>query len=127
LSRILTITPGPAVDYATSVPRIVDGEKLSCRSPRIVVAGHGRAGSILVMETGRFFCHAPVVEMRSRIGAGDALLGALTLSLSRGEPPQEALRWGVAAAAATVRTEGTALCDLAAVGSLLPECRLERL
>jgi 6-phosphofructokinase 2 len=94
---------------------------------RIVVAGHGAAGSIMVGQGARVFCHAPEVEVRSKIGAGDALVGALTLSLSRGDPPERALQWGVAAASATVETEGTALCDRAAVERLLPACRLERL
>lgn len=94
---------------------------------RTVVTGHGSAGSLMVSEGQRVFCHAPEVEVRSKIGAGDALVGALTLSLSRDEPPERALQWGVAAASATVGTEGTALCELAAVESLLPACRLEPL
>lgn len=94
---------------------------------RIVVTGHGAKGSVMVAGDQRFFCHAPDVPVRSKIGAGDALVGALTLSLARGDAPEEALKWGVAAAAATVGTEGTALCDLGETEALLPECRLERL
>jgi 6-phosphofructokinase 2 len=93
---------------------------------RNIVAGHGAAGSLMVTAESRFFCQAPEVRMRSRIGAGDALVGALTLALSRGDPPERALQWGVAAAAATVETEGTALCDPARVEALLPDCRVER-
>ena len=93
---------------------------------RIVVTGHGAEGSVMVAGTEKFFCHAPQVPVRSKIGAGDALVGAFTLSLSRGDPPAKALKWGVAAAAATVSTEGTALCDRAKTASLLPETRLER-
>ena len=93
---------------------------------RIVVTGHGAEGSVMVAGDKKFFCHAPQVPVRSKIGAGDALVGAFTLSLSRGDPPAKALKWGVAAAAATVSTEGTALCDRAKTASLLPECRLER-
>jgi len=105
---------------------IAFGEKLVERGvARIVVTGHGAVGSAMVTEGRAFFCHAPKVEVRSKIGAGDALVGALTLSLSRGDPPEEALKWGVAAASATVATEGTALCNRAALESLLPACRLE--
>lgn len=93
---------------------------------RIVVTGHGAEGSVMVAGTEKFFCHAPNVPVRSKIGAGDALVGAFTFSLSRGNPPEQALKWGVAAAAATVGTEGTALCDLAETEALLPQCRLER-
>lgn len=94
---------------------------------RIVVTGHGAEGSVMVAGNQKFFCHAPTVPVRSKIGAGDALVGSFTLSLSRGDPPAQALKWGVAAAAATVGTEGTALCNLAETEALLPQCRLESL
>lgn len=74
----------------------------------------------------RYFCHAPQVPVRSKVGAGDALVGAFTLSLARGDVPEQALKWGVAAAAATVGTEGSALFELANTEALLPQCRLER-
>ena len=93
---------------------------------KTVVAGHGAEGSCMVAGDKKFFCHAPKVPERSKVGAGDALVGSFTLSLSRGDPPEKALQWGVAAAAATVSTEGTALCDLAATDALLERCRLER-
>jgi 6-phosphofructokinase 2 len=92
-----------------------------------VVTGLGATGSLLVSARERVFCHAPQVTVHSKIGAGDALVGAFTLALSRGDAPGSALQWGVAAAAATVATEGTALCDLEAVQALLPQCRLEAL
>ncbi|MDU8913403.1 1-phosphofructokinase family hexose kinase [Aestuariicoccus sp. MJ-SS9] len=93
---------------------------------QIVVCGHGSEGSVMVAGDQKFFCHAPQVPVRSKIGAGDALVGALTLSLARGDVPEQALKWGVAAAAATVSTEGTALFELADTEALLPQCRLER-
>lgn len=92
---------------------------------RIVVSGHGAEGSVMVTEDRGVFCRAPHVPVRSKVGAGDALVGAFTRSIARGDSPDLALRWGVAAAAATVGTEGTALFDPADVDRLLPECRLE--
>ncbi len=93
---------------------------------KIVVAGHGAAGSCMVAGGQRFFCRAPKVPERSKVGAGDALVGSFTLSLSRGDPPEQALQWGVAAAAATVSTEGTALCEQAVTEALFGQCRLEQ-
>ncbi len=90
-----------------------------------VVAGRGPEGSLLVSKKDKFFCHAPVVDERSKIGAGDALVGALTLALARGAAPDRALQWGVAASSATVSTEGTALCDLAQAKARLDGCRVE--
>ena len=93
---------------------------------RIVICGHGAEGSVMVAGDAKVFCHAPRVPVRSKIGAGDALVGAFTWSLAEGDPPDEALRRGVAAAAATVGTEGTALFDRDDALRLLPECRIER-
>ncbi len=76
-----------------------------------VVTGRGPEGSVLVSKDLRMICHPPIVPVRSKIGAGDAFVGSMTLALARGEGLPMALQWGVAAASATVSTEGTALCD----------------
>lgn len=91
----------------------------------IVVGGRGAEGSVLATREQRFFCRAPLVEVQSKIGAGDAFTGALTLALSRGAALDQALRWGVAAASATVATEGTALFERGAVEALLPQCEVQ--
>ncbi|SDZ34343.1 6-phosphofructokinase [Jannaschia faecimaris] len=88
----------------------------------IVVTGRGAEGSVMVTRTGRFLCQAAPVPVRSKIGAGDAFVGAMTLALARGDPPEEALRWGVAAASATVGTEGTELCDAVETAALFQTC-----
>lgn len=92
---------------------------------KIVVIGQGAQGSMLVTRNRQIFCHAPDVQVASKIGAGDAFVGAFVLSLARDEPLERALQWGVAAASATVGTEGTALCTLQSAQSLLPHCRVE--
>lgn len=92
---------------------------------KMVVTGRGAEGSVLVSAQHRFLCHPPIVPVRSKIGAGDAFVAALTLALARGEPPDTALQRGVAAASATVETEGTALCDLHTVTARFAECTVE--
>ena len=92
---------------------------------KTVITGRGAEGSVLVSTDHRYMCHAPVVQVRSKIGAGDAFVGALTLALARGSSPDKALQQGVTAASATVVTEGTALCDQTTVTALLAGCRIE--
>lgn len=91
---------------------------------RMVVTGRGPEGSVMVTERGRYLCRAPKVPVRSKVGAGDAFVGAMTLALARGDSESEALRWGVAAASATVGTEGTALCEPDRTRALLGECKV---
>ena len=90
-----------------------------------VVTGRGSEGSVLVSRDQRLFCRAPMVDVKSKIGAGDAFVGAMTLSLARGDTPEVALRWGVAAASATVGTEGTALCDISTARSCFAGTAIE--
>jgi 6-phosphofructokinase 2 len=89
---------------------------------RMVVAGRGAEGSVLVTQDARYLCRSVEVPVRSKIGAGDAFVGAMTLALARGETPEQALRWGVAAASATVGTDATQLCDRATTEELFKGC-----
>lgn len=91
----------------------------------MIVTGRGAEGSVLVSRDQRFFCTAPKVVVRSKIGAGDAFVGAMTLALARGSTADAALKWGVAAASATVSTEATALCDLPHAQTCYDQCRIE--
>lgn len=63
----------------------------------------------------------PLVTARSSVGAGDSLLAGVVLSLLRGLPLAQAVRFGVAAAAAAVMNPGTALCRAEDAERLLPE------
>lgn len=90
-----------------------------------LVMGRGAEGSLIVTPVVRYFCRAPRVPVVSKIGAGDAFVGGFTLFLQRGEELVDALRWAVAASAATMATEGTGLCKKKDVLDLLPSCRLE--
>jgi 6-phosphofructokinase 2 len=113
------LTPADSVSFAEAL--------LQRGVARIIVTGRQAEGSILVSDGARFMCRTPHVPVVSKIGAGDAFVGALTLSLSRGEALDVALRWGVAAASATMGTAGTELCEKSVVEALLPRCHVEAL
>lgn len=76
----------------------------------IVVIGRGSDGSVLATSSGCWHCRSDVSEIRSKVGAGDSLTGAMVLAFSQGREPAEALISGVAAASAAVMTEATELC-----------------
>ena len=103
------------------------GQLISRGVARNISIGGAAAGSILVTATHRYICRAPEVPAVSKIGAGDAFTGALTLSLAQGAGLGTALQWGVAAATATMSTEGTGLCALQEVEALLPLCDVRSL
>jgi 6-phosphofructokinase 2 len=70
----------------------------------------GAAGVIMVNATRAARQRSPTVPIRSKIGAGDSMVGGLVLGLARGLSEPEAVRFGVAAGAAAVMTPGTELC-----------------
>lgn len=53
---------------------------------------------------------APTVRVRSSVGAGDSMVAGIVVSLAQGHPLRDAVRFGVAAGAATVMNPGTELC-----------------
>ena len=53
---------------------------------------------------------APTVRVRSSVGAGDSMVAGIVLALAQGRPLRDAVRFGVAAGAATVMNPGTELC-----------------
>lgn len=88
-----------------------------------VLVSLGRGGAMLVTATEAFRYAAPAVPLRSKVGAGDSMVGALVTALDRGEPLAEAVRYGVAAGAATVTTAGTELCRADDVNRLVKRVR----
>jgi 6-phosphofructokinase 2 len=76
----------------------------------VVVVSLGAGGAVVVSEEGARTVRAPTVPIRSKVGAGDSTVAGITLALSRGESLVDAARFGVAAGAAAVMTEGTELC-----------------
>ena len=77
---------------------------------KIVVLSLGAAGVLVVSEEMKQRFRAPSVPIKSRVGAGDSTLGAITLALSQGRSLKEAVQYGIAAGSAAVMTSGTQLC-----------------
>jgi 6-phosphofructokinase 2 len=76
----------------------------------VVVVSLGAAGALLVTPDRVEHVRAPTVNIQSKIGAGDTMVGGIVLALARGKSIREAAYFGVAAGSATVMTPGTDLC-----------------
>ena len=77
---------------------------------RVVVVSLGAAGALVADREGCTRLRAPSVKPRSKVGAGDSMVAGTVVGLARGYPALEAVRFGVAAGAAAVTTDGTRLC-----------------
>lgn len=92
------------------------------RQASVVCVSLGERGAIGAFNGQAWHFSSPEVKVRGTVGAGDSLVGAMTAHLARlgladptqldCAPPHEvvqAIRWGIAAGAATAATEGTSL------------------
>lgn len=92
---------------ATDEALLGAAEELRCAGADTVVVSAGSRGAWLVSSRGHWFSPAIPVEVRSTVGAGDALVAGLVSAYSQGQGDEGALALGMAAAAASVSQPGT--------------------
>lgn len=90
-----------------------------------VVVSMGKYGAMFTNGLTTLFAPALPVEARSTVGAGDAMIGGILMGLERGEALADSFRYGVAAGAASVMTDGTQLLRKSDFDSLLPKVTLQ--
>lgn len=78
---------------------------------RRVVVSLGPQGALGVDETGYVQVVPPPVKSQSTVGAGDSMVGAMTLKLARQASLLDMVRYGVAAGSAATLNQGTRLCS----------------
>ncbi|MBI1282184.1 MAG: hexose kinase [Anaerolineaceae bacterium] len=84
----------------------------------------GGEGALAVLP-GRAYRIPPLpIDVVSAAGAGDAVLAGLAASIERGQPIEEGLRLGMAAASAVCLMPGTAECRREDVEAFLPRIEL---
>ena len=94
-------------DVRKAAQEIVD----SGRAKRVVVS-LGPQGALGVDDSGCVQVVPPPVKSQSTVGAGDSMVGAMTLKLAQGAPLLDMVRYGVAAGSAATLNHGTRLCSL---------------
>lgn len=85
-------------------------ELAASNKSEVVVVSLGAAGVLVATAEGTERVRAPLVPIKSKVGAGDSMVAGTVLALARGKSWREAVRFGVAAGAAAVMTPGTELC-----------------
>jgi 6-phosphofructokinase 2 len=85
-------------------------ELVSTHKSEVVVVSLGAAGVLAASAEGAERVRAPLVPIRSKVGAGDSTVAGIVFALVQGKSWREAVRFGVAAGAAAVMTPGTELC-----------------
>lgn len=86
-------------------------ELIDCGRAQAVVVSLGSHGALLATPHTSQRFGAVSMESGSGVGAGDAMVAAITVGLTRGWPLTKSVRYGIAAGAAMLMTPGTAACD----------------
>lgn len=90
-----------------------------------VVVSMGAMGAMYVSEARTLYAPALRVEARSTVGAGDAMVGGMLLGLQKSGDMAQAFRYGIAAGAASVMTEGTQLIHLEDFERLVSQVKVQ--
>lgn len=75
-----------------------------------VVVSLGPQGALAVDAQQCVQVVPPPMKSHSTVGAGDSMVGAMTLKLAEGAPLEDMVRYGVAAGSAATINQGTRLC-----------------
>ena len=78
---------------------------------KYIIISLGVAGTFLITKDNYKHITSPLVPIKSRVGAGDCMVGGITLMLAKEKSIEEAVRYGISAGAAAVMTPGTELCQ----------------
>jgi 6-phosphofructokinase 2 len=90
----------------------------------VLVISMGAQGATLVTADDAVQMRPPVVPIKSKVGAGDSMVGGIVRSLAAGDTLRDAVRHGIAAGTAAVMTPGTELCRKADADRLFERIRL---
>lgn len=116
---------GRAMEKETDVLRAID--ELIAGGISEVIVSLGEKGSLVADKMRRLLVRPPEVQVRSTVGAGDALVAGLVFAEAQGMPLQERARWATAVAAASVAQPGTQAGTSVDVAQLLPQVIIEEL
>lgn len=100
-------------DQVNAAREIIDAGR-----SEVVILSLGSHGALVITAEMVEWFPAIAVPVRSAVGAGDSMVGAITLGLSRGWPLRDAVSFGIATAAASLLTPGTEPCRRADVERL---------
>ena len=89
------------------------------------VVSMGEMGAMYVSADKTLFSPALRVEIKSTVGAGDAMIGGMLLGYAKEKDMAKAFRYGIAAGAACVMTEGTQLLRKEDFDRLLDMVRIQ--
>ncbi|MDR2898015.1 MAG: 1-phosphofructokinase family hexose kinase [Spirochaetaceae bacterium] len=97
------------------------------RGVKLVALSMGKDGALFANQNGVWRSEGLRVPVRSTVGAGDSMVGALVYSYEQGLTDEGRFSLAIAASAGACTTEGTNPPEQALIGDLLTKTRLEKI
>lgn len=97
------------------------------RGIKLVALSRGEAGAIFVTRESVWRSPALPLQVRSTVGAGDSMVGALVYGFEQGLPEERCFALAMAASAGACVTEGTNPPSRALVDTFLAQTRMEKI
>lgn len=108
-------------DIVNAAKRIID------QGVTIVCVSMGEAGAVIVSHKEGWFAPGSKLNVKGVQGAGDSLVAGICMAVEKGYDTKEMLRYGVAAANASLIREGTLLCTKEDFKRMLSEVKIEKI
>jgi len=100
-------------EVRTREDAVMLSREIIARGVEVVCCSMGEGGAVIVNEGGAYFSPALPIVPKGFQGAGDSMAAGICKAITEERPIQDMLRFGMAAAAASIIKEGTMLCERA--------------
>jgi 1-phosphofructokinase len=115
-------------DYRVDEAELIDmGQSLLEKGIGMIAISLGQMGALFITKDKVLRCPGLKVEAHSTVGAGDAMVAALSFSYNQGLPLEECAKLGIATSAGAVTTKGTKPPKRELVDALLKEAKAEQI
>lgn len=102
-------------------------EKLLNKGIESAIVSLGKEGALMIDHEQAFYAEGLSVEVKSTVGAGDAMVAGITYGLSKKYSQEDILRMASAAATANVMTPGSKTGEVETIMSLYKQISIKRL
>lgn len=96
-------------------------QMVTSKIAKYVVVSLGKDGAFIAHKDGINYITAPVISVKSTIGAGDSMVAGLIYAITKNETPKDMLRWGVACGVAATLSEGSDLAHVENIYKILKQ------
>ncbi|MGM0370627.1 MAG: 1-phosphofructokinase [Bacillota bacterium] len=102
-------------------------QELVASGIEIVVVSRGAKGALLVTEEGVWQATPPQVEVKSTVGAGDSMVGALAVAYLGGNSASDMIQSAVAMSVATILLPGSKVGDVTGIKKWIDKVEVKKL